>query len=100
MTAEVLLCNTIKTGKKFCFPISIYQNDGTEMSQMLYFIKDWYSVSLTWAKLRKKSCLWVRFRPGSGGSSLYSDAHFKYAWYAAFKPPLSAIFSPEIKKNY
>lgn len=39
VTAKVLLCNIIKTGKKFCFPISIYHNDGTEMSQVLYFIK-------------------------------------------------------------
>lgn len=39
VTIEVLLCNIIRKGKKFCFPISIYHNDGTEMSQTLYFIK-------------------------------------------------------------
>lgn len=39
MTGEELLCNIIETGKKFCFPISIAHNDGTEMYQMFYFIE-------------------------------------------------------------
>lgn len=39
VTAEVLLCNTIKTGKILCFPICIYHNNGIEMSQMVHFIK-------------------------------------------------------------
>ena len=42
VTAEVLLCNIIKTGKKICFPISIYHNDGTEMSQIHSFIHSFH----------------------------------------------------------
>lgn len=49
----------------------------------------------TWAKPTKNNCLLVKFNPGSCGSGLAS-AHFSNALKAAFKPPLSAIFSPRV----
>ena len=53
-----------------------------------------YCIYCTWAKEIKKSCSCVILRPGSGKYSLWLAVQLVKPWYAAFSPPLSAMFSP------
>lgn len=60
----------------------------------------------TWAKLRKKSCVLVRFNSGSfspsrtWGFDCWLTSQRLYVRYAWWMPPPSAIFSPKLLYNF